>query len=192
MAKLAGVYQIVNLVNNKFYIGSSVNMNRRKAEHFYRFRNIKGNSILKSAIIKYGIENFKFDILEEQYFPINFTTKDKIFYLEHREQFFVDELKPDYNLRVIVYSNRGMQISEERKNILRTMNIGKKNPKISEKVCVPVSSININGDVLKNFKSMKEAGEFYNIDSSNISRFCNGIFKQSKKLNGITFKFSQK
>lgn len=191
MAKISGIYKITNLINGKFYIGSSVDIRRRKAEHFYRFKKIKGNSILKNAVNKYGVENFSFELLEEQYFPEYFTTKSKISYLENREQFFVDELNPEYNLRIVVFSNRGMELSEERKHVLRTMNIGKKNPKIAEKVRVPVISIDINGQLLKKFNSMKEAGEFYGIDSSNVSRYCNGHFKKSKKLNGISFKFSQ-
>jgi predicted GIY-YIG superfamily endonuclease len=42
----AGIYKITNLVNGKFYIGSSVRLSSRKAEHKYRMKNYKGNSIL--------------------------------------------------------------------------------------------------------------------------------------------------
>lgn len=34
----SGIYQIINLVNNKIYIGSSNKLSERKIRHFYKLR----------------------------------------------------------------------------------------------------------------------------------------------------------
>ena len=54
----SGIYKITNIINGKFYIGSTTRLSARKAEHKYRTKNRKGNSAIRSAILKYG-EKFK-------------------------------------------------------------------------------------------------------------------------------------
>lgn len=63
-----GIYKITNLINNKIYIGQSVNIERRIGAHFnYAFS--KGakeyNTPIHNAIRLYGKENFKWEILKE-------------------------------------------------------------------------------------------------------------------------------
>lgn len=65
---MCGVYKITNLVNDKCYIGQSVNIEERWARH----KNCAFNSNRKEyeyplyrAIRKYGIENFSFDVIKE-------------------------------------------------------------------------------------------------------------------------------
>ena len=58
-----GIYCIENLINNKKYIGQSKNIYRRWKQHI-KDSEIKQLPLYKS-IRKYGIENFKFFILEE-------------------------------------------------------------------------------------------------------------------------------
>lgn len=60
---MIGIYKITNQVNGKVYIGQSVNIKHRWAEHRRRYEN--GKEILYQAMRKYGIENFIFEILEE-------------------------------------------------------------------------------------------------------------------------------
>ena len=65
---MIGIYKITNLINNKSYIGQSINIEKRIKEHFWKSKNQKDisfNSILHQAIRKYGEENFKWEILEE-------------------------------------------------------------------------------------------------------------------------------
>ena len=57
---ICGIYSVTNKINNKIYIGQSIDIERRWNQHRYG----KGNLILKNAIKKYGIENFEFDVLE--------------------------------------------------------------------------------------------------------------------------------
>ena len=54
------IYQITNLINNKIYIGQTNNITKRWSNH--RCAN-SPNMIIAKAIKKYGIENFKFEIL---------------------------------------------------------------------------------------------------------------------------------
>lgn len=63
--KNSGIYKIVNLVNNKIYIGSSVNLCKRKSAHFsYLKNNSHPNNRLQNAYNKYGFECFSFIVLE--------------------------------------------------------------------------------------------------------------------------------
>jgi group I intron endonuclease len=64
-----GIYKIICAINNKVYIGQSVDMIKRKASHFYYLRNDSHrNEHLQRAFNKYGEEFFKYEILEECYF----------------------------------------------------------------------------------------------------------------------------
>jgi group I intron endonuclease len=58
---MIGIYIIINNVNNKIYIGQSWKMEERWKKH----RSHTHNQYLKNSIIKYGIENFSFNVLFE-------------------------------------------------------------------------------------------------------------------------------
>ena len=50
-----GIYKIINVVNNKFYVGSAVDLKRRKTRHFSELRTGKHNNrYLQSSWDKYG------------------------------------------------------------------------------------------------------------------------------------------
>lgn len=55
------IYKITNLINNKIYIGITNNYQKRWSNH----KTSKTNTAISRAIQKYGKENFKFEILEE-------------------------------------------------------------------------------------------------------------------------------
>ena len=54
------IYQITNLINNKIYIGQTNNIMKRWSNH--KCSNSK-NMVISKAIKKYGVKNFKFEIL---------------------------------------------------------------------------------------------------------------------------------
>lgn len=63
-----GIYKITNKINNKVYIGQSLDIKRRWSEHKSRVNEINSNCYNKPlyhSIRKYGIENFLFEIIEE-------------------------------------------------------------------------------------------------------------------------------
>lgn len=63
-----GIYKITNLINNNAYIGLSVNIEKRWKDHIERSKNSfnkEYDKVLYKAFRKYGINNFKFEILEE-------------------------------------------------------------------------------------------------------------------------------
>lgn len=63
---MIGIYQILNIVNNKRYIGSSVNIIKRFKQHLTELKcNRHTNIRLSRAWIKYGQDSFKFEIVEE-------------------------------------------------------------------------------------------------------------------------------
>lgn len=72
-----GVYIIVNNINNKFYLGCSNNIRKRKNLHWHKLRkNSHRNTYLQRAVNKYGIDNFSFVVIQE-------TTKNLIYGVEH-------------------------------------------------------------------------------------------------------------
>lgn len=64
--KICGIYKITNLINGKIYIGQSKDIYKRWKEHKTAARKKTGraNYPLYSAIKKYKIENFSFEIVE--------------------------------------------------------------------------------------------------------------------------------
>jgi group I intron endonuclease len=62
----SGIYTITNVVNGKMIVGKASNFTKRKNWHLKVLN--KGshpNTYLQNAVNKHGLENFKFEILEE-------------------------------------------------------------------------------------------------------------------------------
>lgn len=88
--KISGIYKIINMVNGKFYIGSTKNLYKRSREHYSKINTNKHPNLkLTNSIKKYGIENFKFEALQ---------TNCKIEDLLSLEGAFIQKLKPEYNI----------------------------------------------------------------------------------------------
>lgn len=88
---------IINNVNLKVYIGSSVELNKRKSRHFSTLKNnIHHNKYLQHSYNKYGKENFSFIILEKN------IPKEDLFKKESEWIFQKDSLNPlkGYNLDI--------------------------------------------------------------------------------------------
>ena len=92
-----GIYRLTNLVNYKTYVGSANDLTIRFWVYFSKKRLINSNLAIYKAIIKYGYANFKLEILE--YCDISV--------LLLREQYFIDNLKPEYNILSKAGSNLG-------------------------------------------------------------------------------------
>lgn len=100
------VYKITNTLNEDFYIGSSTNLYKRYYTHMNHMRKgIKSCVILNRAAKKYDEKNFSFEIVAKC--PIEYVIK--------LEQWFITNLKPQYNVAKIAGSNLGIKRTEETK-----------------------------------------------------------------------------
>lgn len=60
----SGIYQFRNIINHKIYIGSSINMFKRRESHISQLRENKHHSVrFQNAFNKYGELNFEFEPL---------------------------------------------------------------------------------------------------------------------------------
>jgi len=192
----AGVYQLVNLTNQKSYIGSSVNLKRRIKEYLnplYIHRNLKkGNSIIMNAILKYGYTNFEIKILETITFDTNKSKSDRKSIILAREQYYLDLIIPEYNINKFAGSNQGRVYSEEIRNKMSLAKKGKPGNKkgaiLSEETrslmkensgrASGIIMLNKNNEVLAKFKSIQIASDVTGISRNRISRCARKIRKQ--------------
>ena len=178
--KKCGVYQITNIIDGKIYIGHSEDIIKRWGRH----RIGRGSLLLGNAIKKYGLINFRFEILEE-IVDIYKTKKELKTILYQREQYYLD-LKQSYvkgigyNIDKIAKYNNSVKRSEEFKNNIRRINLegnftGKK-----------VFQYDLNGLLVKEWKSAAEIERCLGFKAENISAACLG--KQTHS-NGFIWSF---
>lgn len=92
---MAIVYKVTNMINNKIYIGiTKRTLTDRKREHEYSSKTEKKLSLFHKAILKYGIENFHWEIIEECE-NIDMEIREKYF-IEHFNSYAIN--KNGYNL----------------------------------------------------------------------------------------------
>lgn len=79
-----GIYKIINIINNKFYVGSAVDLKRRKARHFSELRHGKHNNRhLQAAWAKYGEQAFVFVVVEELSPDADLLAAENVWLKEH-------------------------------------------------------------------------------------------------------------
>lgn len=124
----AGIYRWVNKVNGNTYIGSSVNLGRRFRVYFdFSYLSVrinKSKSRIYSAILKYGYSNFQLEILE-------YCTKENAI---SREQYYIDLLKPEYNLNSTASSRLGSIHSQETREKMIISAQGRKHTEETKKL----------------------------------------------------------
>ena len=104
----SGVYLILNTKNNNKYVGSSVDLSSREKRHIQRLNNQShANSRLQRAWNKYGEDTFSFHVLA-------MCAKEKKSLLS-LEQFYMDLLRPEYNILPTAGSPLGFTHTEETK-----------------------------------------------------------------------------
>lgn len=163
--KSSGIYSITNILNNKMYIGSAINLYRRVMRHKVDLRrNEHHNSHLQSAYNKYGKTNFTYKIIE--------LVSDKSM-LIIREQNWLDFFSPAYNQRKIAHSSLGVTFSKEIKERMSAAQKGRTFSKEARKnmsdahkgkyfgLLKPVFQHNIEGKLLKKYNSVRECSSFF-------------------------------
>lgn len=165
-----GVYKIINTVNFKFYIGSSLSIYYRAKMHLSHLRrNVHGNKYLQRSFNKYGEDKFTFEILEK-------CNKDIV---RVREKYYIDSLKPHYNMKdntnvPIITEELKKRISETLKRKYKSGEISKIWNKDAE---VAVKIYDYNGNFIKKFNSISACSKNINIIKETLSsRFNLGIF----------------
>jgi group I intron endonuclease len=78
------IYRIRNVVNNKFYVGSTINTKRRFEEHRRHLRKGKHQSPhMQAAWNKYGEDCFKFEVIEHVENPEDLLKAEQVWLDEH-------------------------------------------------------------------------------------------------------------
>lgn len=87
-----GIYKIINVINNKYYIGSSFNIKKRIRKHFELLKRNKHHSThLQNAYNKYGKNVFKIEVLE-------ICNRNNILYIEQKYLDNIPDWKCVYNI----------------------------------------------------------------------------------------------
>jgi len=105
----SGVYKILNTKNRKVYVGSAIDLNRRRIRHFSQLKhNCHHNQYLQRAYNKFGKSAFKFEIIEY--------VEKKL--LVEREQYWMNKTlcynkQYGYNMCLQADSSLGVKHTEE-------------------------------------------------------------------------------
>lgn len=113
------IYKITNTINKKIYIGlTKRNLKARMSEHI---RDAKKNStsLIHCAIRKYGIDNFKWEIVD---------TAKSLKELNKKEILYIEELNPQYNLTKGGEGVIGLPRTKEHNEKIRKALLGVKHP----------------------------------------------------------------
>ena len=118
--KIQGIYKIINKINNKIYIGQSINIEERFKQH-KRSLNKYLKYPLYKAFKKYSIDNFEFIIIE---------IVNDSFLLDQREQYWLDHYQsylPEngYNLSPSATSTKGYSLTDKTKSLMSLVRKGK-------------------------------------------------------------------
>jgi group I intron endonuclease len=175
----SGIYQIVSIVNNRIYIGSSCNLSIRKSQHFKKLKNNKHpNSHLQNHCNKYGIEDLEFHLIE-------CCSKEKLI---EREQYWIDTLSPEFNRCKIAGPFmagdnhpkffKGKNFSTAHKDALKNAHAdfsGKNHPSfgkhykqynqkpLEQRKAKPIDQYDIEGNYIKSFNNCRTASIHLNI-----------------------------
>jgi group I intron endonuclease len=120
----SGIYKITNTINQKVYIGSAVDLERREKQHFKCSHNFP----LRRAMKKYGAENFQFDILVLcQPDDLTFVEQDQLDYWKK-----VKGWKNMYNICPTAGSSLGMKFGPRSKETKQKLSEAHKGKQFSE------------------------------------------------------------
>lgn len=178
-SKSSCIYKITNIINGKFYIGSTIHYNIRINCHFSSLRKKRhNNEYLQNAFNKYGEENFISEILE-----ICEPSR-----LREIEQLYLDKFKPQYNIQKlsvlrktdIIGSKKSKLNTEQLKSFREKMKAarGRNCPLCGQYNRKEIIEEDKEGNI-REWSSVSEATRFYN--DQNIWKVLKGIRKSASK-----------
>ena len=176
------VYKITNKITNKIYIGETITtIKKRFLKHCKdAFNETCKNYYFYRSIRKHGIENFEVCELQRVVNVDKKILKEQILKLEAEYIKKFDSFNNGYN------SNSGGRHPLETRQETRDLQRAKKleNPNTNknleyarsfQKPEKEVVAYNyLTGDIIDQFDSIKKASEYFNIDSSGITKVCKG------------------
>lgn len=165
----SGIYIIKNNIDNKVYIGQSINIKKRIKNHMQNLKNNRHQNVhLQRAFNKYGEQAFSFDVLE-------YCTKDM---LNNREIYYISfynsaNRKSGYNIEL---GGNNSLVSKETKNKL-----------MLKKTSRDIKQISLIKHDLANGISRKDIMYKYNISKGNLDSIAqiNNYKLVSEELNDI-------
>lgn len=131
----SGIYIIINKITRNYYVGSA-STNRLYTRFCNHLLNYHGSKLIKKSVIKYGLNNFIFAILE--YYPYKITKLNNKELLA-LETSYISLLVPSYNILTEAGNSFGykhseenllkmkLAFTEERKELLRQLQYSRKN-----------------------------------------------------------------
>jgi len=117
-----GIYKWTHKKSGKSYVGSSIILSRRLGCYFCKSflegEVKKNNSLIYKALLKDGYSSFTLDILE-------YVASDDKKQLIKKEQYYIDLIKPEYNILRTAGSSLGFKHSISSKERMAKEKLGK-------------------------------------------------------------------
>lgn len=127
-----GIYKIINVINNKFYVGSAVDLKRRKTRHFSELRKNKHNNRhLQAAWNKYGEQAFVFVVIEDVAPDADLLAAENVWLHVHVGKDYcynigVDATAPMQGMSGTASPTWGYKHTEHALSVIRTASTGRK------------------------------------------------------------------
>jgi len=163
-----GVYRWINKISGNTYVGSSINISVRMYTYFSLRSLAKSNRPIDRALLKHGFSNFSLEILE-------YCNEDNVL---KREQYFIDLLKPEYNIVQTAGSTLGYKHTPESlakmrdfilsEEVLKRKALSTKNAAEARKISVIVE--NIKTKEKTEYGSMTEVGKVLGVHINAVSQ----------------------
>jgi len=163
---MIGIYKITN-PKGKIYIGQAIDIKRRENE--YRGLHCKGQIKLYRSLVKYGFSEHIFKVIEE-------CRVEELNIRERHWQDFYNVLEEGLNLKLTHTNTKTGKQSKE------TID------KISQKIKKGIVQYDSSGEFIREWSSIKHAGESLNLDRSQISACCKGL---GKSVGGFIFLYKK-
>ena len=182
---MEGIIYCYTSPSGKKYIGQTTRGDKRKLEHIRNSKNVNSynyNCKFYTALRKYGFDSFKYEVL---YTVIDDDEEKVMWQLNKLECYYIglnDSFRNGYNQSIggdtngfgIFHPSYGKKLSEGHKE------------KLHNSTRRPVCQYDLNGNFIKEYKSMAEAEECTGIADSLISACC--LYK-SKSAGGYQWRY---